>query len=137
VSGVTVMAFARSGRSGRRWAKILATGAGNGRTGAMQTVRVSGSSSSLVVEPTAAELELLDVALALLVGILCEIPSHAIWLGAAAGLLSAAMATTPYLHRPKLVRKDGVWWQRRGNGELTRLHVIPRSLRLWASYSSE
>lgn len=73
----------------------------------------------------------LDLALALLVGMLCGITSHAIWLGAAAGLPSTLMAAAPYLHRAELVRSEGVWWQHHKNGELTRLRVIPRSLRLW------
>lgn len=80
---------------------------------------------------------LLDVALALLVGMLCGIASRALWLGAAAGLLSASMAATPYLYRSELVRIDGAWWRTRRNGELARLRVVPRSLRLWACYLSE
>lgn len=80
---------------------------------------------------------LLDLALALLVGVLCGIASHAVWLGAAAGLLSTLIAATPYLHHSELVHKDGVWWQRRRSGELARLTVLPRSLRLWAGYLSE
>lgn len=80
---------------------------------------------------------LLDMALALLVGMLCGVVSHALWLGAAAGLLSASMAATPYLYRSELVRIDGVWWRPRRNGELARLRVVPRSLRLWAGYLSE
>ena len=79
----------------------------------------------------------LDVALALLVGLLCGIASHAIWLGAAAGLLSALMAATPYLHRPELVHSAGAWWHRRGNGELAPVPVMPQSLRLWARYLAE
>jgi hypothetical protein len=80
---------------------------------------------------------LLDVALALLVGLLCGITSSALWLGTAAGLLSASMAATPYLCRSELVRIDGAWWRARRNGELARLRVVPRSLRLWAGYLSE
>ena len=80
---------------------------------------------------------LLDAALALLVGMLCGITSYALCLGAAAGLLSASMAATPYLHRSELVRIDGVWWRPRRTGELERLRVLPRSLRLWAGYLSE
>ena len=79
----------------------------------------------------------LDVALALLLGLLYGIASHALWLGAAAGLLSASMAATPYLHRSDLVHSAGVWWHRRGNGDLARLPVIPQSLRLWARYLAE
>lgn len=37
----------------------------------------------------------LDVASALLVGLLCGNASHALWLGAAAALLSASLAATP------------------------------------------
>lgn len=80
---------------------------------------------------------LLDVALALLVGLLCGIAGRALWLGAAAGFLSASIAATPYLHRSELVRIDGAWWRTRRNGELARLRVVPRSLRLWAAYLSE
>lgn len=80
---------------------------------------------------------LLDVALALLVGMLCGLTSRALWLGAAAGFLSASMAATPYLCRSELVRIDGAWWRTRRNGELARLRVVPRSLRLWAGYLSE
>jgi hypothetical protein len=79
----------------------------------------------------------LDIASALLVGLLCSNASHALWLGAAAALLSASLAATPYLHRAELVLHDGVWWQHRNNGDLTRLRVVPKSLRLWASYLSE
>lgn len=79
----------------------------------------------------------LDVALALLVGVLCGIASHAVWLGAAAGLLSTFIAGAPYLHHSELVHKDGVWWQRRRNGELAPLAVVPLSLRLWAGCLSE
>jgi hypothetical protein len=75
----------------------------------------------------------LDMALALLVGLLCGNASHAIWLGATAGLVSASMAATPYLHRSELVHSAGVWWHRHGNGELVRVAVIPQSLRLWCS----
>jgi hypothetical protein len=74
---------------------------------------------------------LLDVALAGLAGMLCGTPCHALWLGATAGLLSAALAAIPYLHCATLVRRDGMWWRRRKNGELTRLRSLPRSLRLW------
>jgi hypothetical protein len=80
---------------------------------------------------------LLDIAVALLVGMLCGIASYALWLGAAAGLLSTSMAATPYLDRSELVRIDGVWWRPRRNGELERLRVVPPSLRLWAGYLSE
>lgn len=80
---------------------------------------------------------MLDVALALLVGMLCGVASYALCLGATAGLLSASMAATPYLCRSELVRMDGVWWRPRRNGELARVSVVPRSLRLWASYLSE
>jgi hypothetical protein len=79
----------------------------------------------------------LDVALALSVGFLCGIPSHAIWLGAAAGLLSGTLATTPNVRRSELVHRDGVWWYRRRNGVLTRPTVVPRSLRLWAGYLAD
>src|SRR5205814_6095911 len=39
----------------RRGPRILATDAGGGRTGVMETSRVSGSSGPLIPEPTAAE----------------------------------------------------------------------------------
>jgi len=74
----------------------------------------------------------LDVALAVLVGMLCGIVGPALWLGAAAGLLSASLAATPYLHCTTLVRRDGVWWRLRKNGKLERLRGLPRSLRPWA-----
>jgi hypothetical protein len=80
---------------------------------------------------------LFDVVLALLVGMLCGIAGHALWLGAAAGFLSASIAATPYLNVSELVRIDGAWWRRRRNGELQRLRVVPRSLQLWAGYLSE
>jgi hypothetical protein len=80
---------------------------------------------------------LLDVALAVLVGMLCGIASFGLCLGTAAALLSASMAATPYLHSAELVRIDGAWWRPRRNGELVRLPVVPRSLRLWAGYFSE
>jgi len=80
---------------------------------------------------------LLDVVLALLVGMLCGIAGHALWLGAAAGFLSASMAATPYLCRSELVRIDGAWWRPCRNGGLQRLRVVPRSLQLWAGYLSE
>lgn len=79
----------------------------------------------------------LDVAFALLVGVLCGVASHTVWLGTAAGLLSTLIAATPHVCGPELVRKDGAWWQRRRNGEPTRLAVVPRSLRLWAGCLSE
>jgi hypothetical protein len=79
----------------------------------------------------------LDVAAALLVGLLCSNVSHGLWLGAAAALLSASLAATSYLHRAELVLRNGVWWQHHDNGELVRLRVLPKSLRLWASYLSE
>jgi hypothetical protein len=79
----------------------------------------------------------LDLALALLVGMLCGIASHALWLGAAAALSSGLLAATPYLHGAELVHRDGVWWQRRGNGKLAPLRGIPQSLRLWAGHLSE
>lgn len=79
----------------------------------------------------------LDVASALLVGLLWGNASHALWLGAAAALLSASLAATPHLHRAELVLRDGVWWRHRSNGDLARLRVLPKSLRLWASYLNE
>ncbi len=79
----------------------------------------------------------LDLTLALLVGLLCGIASHAVWLGAAAGLVSTAIAATPYLNRAELVRRDGVWCERRRNGLLVPVRVLPPSLRLWAGYLSE
>jgi hypothetical protein len=78
-----------------------------------------------------------DLALALLVGTLCGITNHAIWLGAAAGFVSTLMTAAPYLNRAELVMRDGVWWQRAKNGELVSLRVIPRSLRLWVGSLSE
>ncbi len=80
---------------------------------------------------------LFDVALALAVGVLCGIASRALWLGAAAGFLSTAMAATPYLSRSELVRMHGAWWHRRRNGELQRLRAVPPALELWATYVSE
>jgi hypothetical protein len=70
---------------------------------------------------------------ALLVGAHCGIASHAVLLGATAGVLSTVLATTLYLCHSELVHKDGVWWQRRKDGELARLTAVPRSLRLWTS----
>jgi hypothetical protein len=78
-----------------------------------------------------------DLALALLVGIFCGIASHAIWLGAAAGVVSTLMVTAPHLGRKELAMKDGVWWERRRNGELSRLRVIPPSLKLWVSFLNQ
>lgn len=74
----------------------------------------------------------LDVVIAVLVGMLCRIVGPALWLGAAAGVISASLAATPYLSCTALVRRDGVWWRRRRDGKLIRLRVLPRSLRLWA-----
>lgn len=78
----------------------------------------------------------LDVAFALLVGMLCGTARHALWLGAAAGLLSTFLAATPYFHGSELVLNNGMWWQRRRNGELAAVRVTPQSLRLWAGYLS-
>jgi len=73
-----------------------------------------------------------DLAFALLAGVLCGVAGRAIGLGAAAGILSTSIAAVPYRHRKELVRSaDGVWWRRAKNGELTPLSVIPRSLTLW------
>jgi len=81
---------------------------------------------------------LVDLAVALLVGVLCEITGRAIGLGAAAGFLSTAMAAAPYRYREELVRSDdGVWRRRAKNGELTPLRVIPRSVGLWIRALSE
>jgi len=74
----------------------------------------------------------LDLALAVLVGMLCGIVGPALWLGAAAGLVSSSLAATPYLHCTALVRRHGVWWRRRKNAKLERLRGLPPSLRPWA-----
>jgi len=79
----------------------------------------------------------LDLAGALLVGLICRNPAHALWLGAAAVLVSTLLAVAPHLHRANLVLRDGVWWQLRANSEPAPLRVLPNSLRLWASCLSE
>lgn len=79
----------------------------------------------------------LDLALALVIGTLCGITTRALWLGAAAGLLSTLVTAAPYLRRKELLLRDGVWWERAKNGQLLRLRVIPRSLRRWVDTLSE
>ena len=79
-----------------------------------------------------------DLAIALLAGLLCGITCRAIGLGAAAGFLSTAMAAAPYRSRKELFRsEDGVWRRRGRNGELVALPVIPRSVGLWIRALSE
>ena len=79
----------------------------------------------------------LDLAAALLVGVIFNNPVPALWLGAAAVSASTLLAVAPHLHRTNLVLRDGVWWQLRANSEPARLRVVPNSLRLWASCLSE
>jgi hypothetical protein len=78
----------------------------------------------------------LDVTVALTLGMLGGIASHALWLGATAGLVSASLAATPYLHRAELVLHDGIWWQRT-KGTLEPLRAVPGSLCLWAGCLGE
>lgn len=73
----------------------------------------------------------LDVAMALTLGMLGGVASHALWLGATAGLVSASLAATPYLQPAELVLHDGIWWQRT-KGTLKPLRAVPGSLRFWA-----
>jgi hypothetical protein len=105
-------------------------------TGPRRTITLAHLGDQALYVPLLRRL-LLDLALALLVGTLCGIAIHTIWLGAAAAFLSTSMASAPYLRRKELVRSDGVWRQRAMNGELSPLRVIPRSLRLWTGSLSE
>lgn len=79
----------------------------------------------------------LDLALALSVGALCGLTRQAIWLGTLAALPSTLMAATRYLHPKELELKDGLWCERRNNGQLVPLRVIPRSLRHWVDCLNE
>jgi hypothetical protein len=79
-----------------------------------------------------------DLAMALLAGVLCGITGRAIELGVAASFLSTVLAAVPFRYREELVRSDdGVWCRRAKTGELTPLRVIPRSLALWIRALSE
>ena len=74
---------------------------------------------------------LLDLALALSVGVLCGLIRDAIWLGTLAALPSTLIAAARYLHPKELELRDGIWCERRSNGELVPLRVIPKPLRPW------
>jgi hypothetical protein len=73
----------------------------------------------------------LDLALALSVGVLCGVARDAIWLGTLAALPSTLLAATRYLRLKELELRDGIWCERRHEGELVPLRVIPRALRPW------
>lgn len=56
---------------------------------------------------------------------------RALLLGAIAGGMSALLACAEYAPKNRdFILKDGLWWRETKNG-LSRLHVIPPSLRLW------
>jgi len=79
----------------------------------------------------------LDVAMALLVGVVLGVVRQAILVGAVSGVLSALLAATPYVHPAELVRTDGMWWQRRRSGQLSPVRILPNSLRAWARSLNE